>query len=185
MKPAGRTKQTLTRRGLLARGAAIAAAPYFVPAAALGKDGRPAPSQRIVCGGIGLRHRGGHDLRWLLSHPEVQFVAICDIRRDQRENVKNLVDEHHGNKDCKMYRDLREYLPARSDIDVMLIATGDRWHALASMMAMKAGKDVYCEKPGTLAIADGQALVDTARRTGRIFQTGNPAPQRSQVRLRQ
>ena len=172
MKPAGRNNGSLTRRGLLARGAALAAAPYFVPSAALGKDGRPAPSERIVCGGIGLRNRGGHDLRWLLTHPEVQFVAICDIRRDQRDKVKDLVDNHHGNKDCKTYRDLREYLPSRPDIDVMLIATGDRWHALASMMAMKAGKDVYCEKPGTLAIADGQALVKTAERTGRIFQTG-------------
>ena len=83
-----------------------------------------------------------------------------------------MADKKYRNRDCVTYRDLREFLPARADIDAVLIATGDRWHALASVLAMKSGKDVYCEKPGTLTIAEGQALVATARRYGRVFQTG-------------
>jgi len=78
----------------------------------------------------------------------------------------------YGNHDCAAYRDMRELLALRTDIDAMLIATGDRWHAPASILAMQAGKDVYCEKPGALTIAQGQALVATTRRYGRVFQTG-------------
>ena len=71
-----------------------------------------------------------------------------------------------------MYSDLRQLLAERTDIDAVLIATGDRWHALASMLAMRAGKDVYCEKPACLTMAQGQMVVETARRYGRVYQTG-------------
>ena len=71
-----------------------------------------------------------------------------------------------------MYRDMREFLAQRTDIDALLIATGDRWHATAATMAMRAGKDVYSEKPSSMTIAEGQAVVATARRYGRIYQTG-------------
>jgi len=162
-----------TRRDFLARvGAAAAAAPWVITSAALGAQGRPPASERIVAGGIGLGGRGTGDLRWMMGHREVQFVAVCDVRRSRRDAIKRLVDAHYRNRDCKTYRDLREFLAERTDIDVVLIATGDRWHALASILAMKAGKDVYCEKPGTLTIAEGRALVETARRYCRIFQTG-------------
>jgi len=99
-------------------------------------------------------------------------VAICDAKRAQREAVKRTVDNKYGNKDCAMYRDIREFLASRTDIDALLIATGDRWHALASVMAMRAGKDVYSEKPSSMTIAEGQAVVATARRYGRVYQTG-------------
>ena len=150
----------------------VAAAPWIVPASALGRGGAVAPSERIVAGGIGIGGRGSGDLRWMMQESDVQLVAVCDVQRGRREAVKRMVDEKYGNNDCAVYRDLREFLAERSDLDVVLIATSDRWHALASSLAMRAGKDVYCEKPGTMTIAEGQALVATARRCGRVFQTG-------------
>ncbi len=165
-------KSSLSRRGFLRRTAALAAVPAIVPPSAFGLNGAVPPSERIIVGGIGIRSRGGHDLRWMLPEPDVQFVAICDAQKSSRETVKNIVDTRYGNKDCAMYPEMREFLATRTDIDAVLIATGDRWHATASIMAMRAGKDVYSEKPSAMTIAEGQAVVATARRYGRIYQTG-------------
>ncbi|MDH4241424.1 MAG: Gfo/Idh/MocA family oxidoreductase [Phycisphaerae bacterium] len=162
----------LTRRTFLRRAAAAAAIPYIVPATVFGRDGKVPPSERIILGGMGVGNRGSHDLNWMLPEKDVQFVAICDAKKSSRENVKRIVDIRYGNKDCKMYSDMREFLAERTDIDVLLIATGDRWHSLAAIMAMRAGKDVYSEKPSSMTIAEGQAVVETARRYRRIYQTG-------------
>ena len=78
----------------------------------------------------------------------------------------------YGTKDCTMHRDIREFLAERTDVDGVLIATGDHWHALASILAMRAGKDVYSEKPSSMTIAEGRAVADTARQYGRVYQTG-------------
>ena len=160
------------RRAFIKGSAALAAAPMLIPASALGKDGFTAPSERIVMGCIGIRGRGAHDLRWMLPEQDTQFVAICDLRKVQRLAVKKMIDDHNGNKDCKMYPEIREFLAERDDIDAVLIATGDRWHALASIYAMRAGKDVYTEKPSAMTIAEGRAVVETAKRYRRIYQTG-------------
>ena len=168
-------KSGFDRRQFLRRAAAGGAGialPHIVPASALGRGERPAPSERIVMGGIGLGGRGTGDLKWLLTQNDIQFVAACDVRKQRRDNAKKMIDTRYGNSDCATYRDLREILAERGDIDAMLIATGDRWHALAGVLAMKAGKDVYCEKPGTMTIRQGRALVNVAKRYGRIFQTG-------------
>ncbi len=137
----------LTRRAFLKRTAAVATVPYIVQASALGRDGKVPASERIILGGIGIRNRGSYVLQWMLPEPDVQFVAVCDAQKASREAVKKMVDTRYGNKDCAMYSDIREFLATRTDIDAVLIATGDRWHALASIMAMRAGKDVYSEKP--------------------------------------
>ena len=155
----------------LACGGALAF-PSVIPASALGRDGAVAPSGRIVMGAIGVGGRGGSDVRWMLGEQDVQFVAVCDVHRGRREKAKADVDGRYGNTDCAAYRDFRDLLAARTDIDAMLIATGDRWHARAAILSMKAGKDVYCEKPGALTIAEGQALVQAEQRYRRIFQTG-------------
>jgi hypothetical protein len=163
------------RRRFLAQAAVAGGAlalPTVVPAAALGRDGKTAPSERIVMGGIGIGGRGGYDLSVLLQESEVQFVAVCEVQKVRREAAKNMIDTRYGNQDCVTYRDLRDLLSERRDLDAVLIATGDRWHAVASIMAMQAGRDVFCEKPCTMSVTDGQALVDTARRHGRIFQAG-------------
>jgi predicted dehydrogenase len=164
----------LTRREFIRRSAAVggaAALPLFVPARALGRDGSAAPSERIVLGAIGIGPRGRDVLGTMVAEPDVQFVAICDVRADRRQAVKAMADAKYGSKDCAMYRDLRELL-ARSDIDAVLIATGDRWHTLASIMAAKAGKDVYSEKPCALTMGQCRALADAIRRYGRVFQAG-------------
>jgi len=168
-------KTAITRRHFLKHAALAGSAlaiPYFIPASALGRNGFVAPSERILMGGIGINGRGSGDLSWMMGEPDIQFVAICDIRRDRREAVKQMIDNKYGTKDCTMHRDIREFLAERTDIDGVLIATGDHWHALASILAMRAGKDVYTEKPSCMTIAEGQAVVDTARRYGRVYQTG-------------
>ncbi len=165
----------LTRRRFLTRGAMAAGAvalPCYIPASALGLNGAVAPSERIVMAGIGLGGRGSYDLGALLNERDVQWVAVCDVRKDQREAAKKRVDTKQGNHDCAVYADLRRLLAERNDVDAVLIATGDRWHALASILAMRAGKDVYCEKPACLTMAQGQSVVETARRYARVYQTG-------------
>jgi predicted dehydrogenase len=163
----------LTRRDLLRRSAAGAmlAAPWFVPAAALGRDGKTAASERITLGVIGFGPRCNYDLQAMLKLPNVQCLAVCDVQANRREAGKKCVDEHYQTKDCKTYRDFHDLL-ARRDIDAVLIATGDRWHAPASILAARAGKDIYSEKPCGLTIAWCQALDDTIGQTKRVFQAG-------------
>ncbi len=170
-----KTKEKLNRRSFLkstfaaAGGAAVA--PLIVPGSALGLNGSTPPSERIVVGGIGIGNRGTYDLGCFLEQDDVQFAAVCDIKERQRVGIKQIVDAHHGNEDCDMYRDFRELLD-RSDIDAVLIATGPNWHATAAITAARAGKDMYCEKPCTKNIAQSLELAATMRRTGRVFQAG-------------
>jgi hypothetical protein len=168
-KGVGQNRREFLRTALQA--GAILAAPQVVGAAVLGKGGGVAPSERIVLGGIGIGGRGTYVLGCFLEEPDVQFVAICDIKEERRKAIKRRADGKYGNQDCAMYRDMRELL-ARRDIDAVLIATGPNWHATASILAANAGKDVYCEKPCTKNIAQSLALAETFRRTGRVFQAG-------------
>ncbi|MDO8542635.1 MAG: Gfo/Idh/MocA family oxidoreductase [Opitutaceae bacterium] len=162
-------RRAFLKKSLLASGAAMM--PMIVPGRVLGRDGGVAPSNRIVLGGIGLGPRGRQDLSSMITEPDVQFLAIADVQAAVGESIKTLADEAYGNKDCKRYRDFRELI-ARPDIDAVLIATGDRWHTLASILAAKAGKDVYSEKPCGITIGQCQALSDVMRTTGRVFQAG-------------
>ena len=133
--------------------------------------GAEAASERITLGVIGIGPRMTYDLRGVLPKPDVQCVAIADVQASRRDAGKKMVDGHYGNQDCVVYRDFRELL-ARPDIDAVMIGTGDRWHAPASILAAKAGKDVYSEKPCGLTIGLCQALDDTIRQTKRVFQAG-------------
>jgi predicted dehydrogenase len=166
----------LSRRGFLKStvGAGLAASAFGalpIPSSALGRDGSVAPSERITVGGIGIGSRGTYDLTCFFEQKDVQFLAVCDVKQKRRDAVKKMADKHHGNKDCAQYRDFRELLDRR-DIDAVLIATGPNWHATAAMYAARAGKDMYCEKPCTKNIAQSIELVNTMRRTGRVFQVG-------------
>lgn len=161
----------VNRRAFLKSTACLAAAPYIVPAPALGGDGAVAPSERIVMGAIGVGGRGSGDLGTALHERDVQVVAICDVNKGNRNRAKAAVDQRYGNKDCGAYIDFRELL-ARKDIDAVVAAPGDRWHTPMAVLAMRSGKDVYSEKPGTLTVAEGQMLVRTAKQFGRVFQTG-------------
>jgi len=146
-------------------------APQLITSSALGKDGSVPASERITVGGIGIGRRGGYDLGCFLQQPDVQFLAVCDIKAKRRAEVKAMADRHHGNQDCDTYRDFRDLLE-RDDIDAVLIATGPNWHCTASVYAARAGKDMYCEKPCTKNIAQSLTLWDTMRRTGVVFQAG-------------
>ncbi len=164
----------MTRRQVLKRATGVCAslsAPWFVPASILGRDGAVAPSEKIVLGGIGIGGRGQHVLGDMIDQPDVRFVAICDVRAERRAAIKNMADRRYGSTDCVAYQDFHDLL-GRKDIDAVLIATGDRWHTPLSVQAAKAGKDIYCEKPCSMTIAESRALADAVRRHGRIYQAG-------------
>ncbi|MFO0843829.1 MAG: Gfo/Idh/MocA family oxidoreductase [Gemmataceae bacterium] len=159
-----------TRREFLRGGAAALSLPIVVPAHVLGRNGT-APSEKTTLGVIGVGPRCTYDLKAMLGFADVRCVAIAEVQAKRREAGKKLVDGHYGNSDCRVYRDFRELL-GRKDIDAVLIATGDRWHARASILAAKAGKDVYSEKPCGITVAACQELADTMRRERRVFQAG-------------
>ncbi len=163
------TKQT--RRRFLGVSLAAAAAPYVISSTVLGRSGATAPSEKITLGVIGIGPRCTYDLQAMLGLPDVQCVAIADVQASRRDAGKALVDKHYGNTDCQLYRDFRELL-ARPDIDTVIVATGDRWHAPASMLAAQAGKDVYSEKPCGLTIELCQQLATTIKKEQRVFQAG-------------
>ena len=132
--------------------------------------GAQAPSNRINVGFIGT---GVHGTEWnLMSYLwryNNRVVMVCDVDGRHMRRAKKLVDARYDNEDCAMSKDFRDVL-ARKDIDAVMISTPDHWHTLISVMAMRAGKDVQCEKP-TLTIGEGKILIDTVRKHGRVFQT--------------
>jgi hypothetical protein len=162
----------IARRRFLAGAVAAAAAPMVIPASALGRDGRAAASNRIVMGGIGMGGRGTGVLNSFANSPEVQVVAVCDVSARHRERAKQMFDNRYGNTDCRMYNDFRE-VNGRSDVDAVMIATPDHWHAVQAIDACRNGKDVFCEKPETLTIREGQAMIAAARDYGRVFSGGS------------
>lgn len=122
-------------------------------------------------GFVGYGGRSSQLLPVFLNLPDARIIAICDPILERRQRGKSVIDAHYGNSDCSVYRDFRELL-ARPDIDALYIATGDRWHAQLAIQAMHAGKDVYCEKPISLSMREGEAVVAAARRYQRVYQGG-------------
>ncbi|MGA2660706.1 MAG: Gfo/Idh/MocA family oxidoreductase, partial [Verrucomicrobiota bacterium] len=161
----------MSRRRFLGRAAAAVAMPLVVPGCVLGLNGAVAPSNRIAFGAIGVGNRARDTLPNFLSFREIQFLAVSDCRQERLKSAKALVDDHYDNPDCRAYADFRELLEQK-DIDAVSIATGNRWHGLGSIYAARAGKDIYCEKPVTLTLGEGRALVETCRRFGTIYQAG-------------
>jgi predicted dehydrogenase len=145
--------------------------PTIIPASALGKNGTVAPSNRIVMGGIGIGPRGRLVLECFLAQPDVQFVAVADVQERSREIVRRMANRKYGNEDCYKCSDMMEIF-GREDIDAVMITTGDRWHALGTMLAAKAGKDIYVEKPCSMTIHETQELADAVSRHERVFQAG-------------
>lgn len=130
-----------------------------------------APSEQITLGCIGV---GGHGVGWnleaFLKIPEARVLAVCDVFRERRENARKKVNAAYGNQDCAAMADFRALL-LRDDIDAVVISTPDHWHVLMSLMAARAGKDVFCEKP-TLTVEEGQVLREVMGKTGVIYQGG-------------
>jgi myo-inositol 2-dehydrogenase / D-chiro-inositol 1-dehydrogenase len=166
-----KTIQSVTRRQFLrqtaAAGASLGLAPLVFPARLLGAE---APSKQITVGFIGTGlHGTGWNLSTYLKQRDARVLVVCDVDRERMEFAKEKVDEQYKNKDCAMTTDFREVL-ARKDIDAVMISTPDHWHTLISVMAVRAGKDVQCEKP-TLTLEEGKILVETVRKRGKVFQT--------------
>ena len=170
-----------SRRQFVAAAASALAMPTLVPARALGRDGAVAPSNRIGIGVIGLGDRGNYHLSALSAFKEAQVLSVCDVRGNQARAVGAKFHEKTGSKDCVVTQDFRDIL-ARPDIDAITVAAPENWHAIMSIEAMKAGKDVYCEKALSLTVAEGRAVCAAVRRTGRELQAGTQ--QRSDPRFR-
>jgi len=174
-------RQVLSRREFLQRSTAVAAAaPCVVPASALGLSQTVPPSNRITVGFIGTGSHGiGRDLRGFLAQADCQAVAVCDVDSNHRRQAKQIVEDTYARrsdagtfKGCDAYNDFREII-RRDDIDAVCNATPDHWHVIPSVMAVKAGKDVLCEKPLTLTLAEGRVLCDAVKRYDRVFQTAS------------
>lgn len=174
----------LPRRSFLAAAALMAAAPMVPqlrPSAARAAR-RLSEGEKLGIGFIGMGIQNRYHLSWFLKREDVRVVAVCDVDKTRREDAKRFADEKYGVKagsgegagagGVAAILDYREML-ARKDIDAVVIATPDHWHALQVIEACQAGKDVYCEKPMTLTLAEAKACVDAVRKHGRVFQTGS------------
>ena len=139
------------RRKFLKTILATSLAPLVVPASVLGRGGAISPNNRIVFGVIGFGNRAKSIIQSFMAFKELQMVAISDCRKANRDDGINIVNAYYNNQDCVGIPDFRDLL-ARKDIDATFIATGMRWHGLASIYAARAGKDIYCEKPIALSM---------------------------------
>ncbi|MBM3474993.1 MAG: Gfo/Idh/MocA family oxidoreductase [Armatimonadetes bacterium] len=157
----------ITRRSFLHTTAAALAAPYVVPARALGQGDKDPANERITMGFIGVGGMGGGHLGGMVGNRGVEVLAVCDVDEERRNSAKARVGGQ-----CAAYNDYRELLD-RDDIDSVVISTPDHWHALTTINACEAGKDVYCEKPLSLTIDEALKMIDAVRRYGRVFQTGS------------
>lgn len=175
-------KDKLTdRRAFLRRaaGAALGAAglPYIVSSSAMGEAGNVSPSNRITLGCIGLGNQGSALMRSFLGIPDVQIVAVCDVHSTKRQGARDVVAKHYtgrqnGNyKGCSAFGDFRDLI-GRADIDAVTIAPPDHWHVPIALAAVRAGKDIYLEKPIGVSLAQAWALRCAVRRYGTVFQFG-------------
>ena len=161
-------QKRLSRRNFLQKSISFGAAfavPAVVPSSVFGEA---APSSRITIGIIGTGSQGILNLKAFLNKPRAAITAVCDVDRKHREQARKMARLAEGSS----YNDFRELL-ARSDIDAVVVSTPDHWHALISIAAVKAGKDVYCEKPLAYSVAEGRELCNAAKQSNRILQTGS------------
>ncbi len=171
----------MSRRRFLAASGVALAAPSIIPASALGAEGKPPPSGRITLGVVGWGMMGPGNTDSFLNLKDCQVVAACDLDQRHLDQALNKINGHYGNKDCKPYHDFREMM-ARKDIDAVMLAVPDHWHALTAVEAAKNNKDIYGEKPLARTIAEQQAIVKAVQGKKRIWQTGSW--QRSQAPFR-
>jgi myo-inositol 2-dehydrogenase / D-chiro-inositol 1-dehydrogenase len=180
-EPMKRLPWKFSRRRFLQRAplmAGAAFAPMIVPRSVFGAAGTVAPSNRITIGFIGTGRQTIYaNIPLLIREPDAQAVAVCDADSWRMETARKLIDESYAKKQpsgafkgCAAFRDWRDLL-ARKEIDAVMISTPDHWHVPMSLAALRAGKDVACEKPLTRSIAEGRLLCDLVEKTGRVFRT--------------
>jgi predicted dehydrogenase len=171
----------LTRRNFAARAGVWGLGlglPTIVSASALGREDRPPPSERLTLGFIGVGIQNFGHLRSFLRRPAVEVVAVCDVDSTRRDVARHTVQQTYadagrsGSPSCDAYHDYHDLL-ARDDIDAVVVATPDHWHASIVIDACKAGKDIYCEKPLSLTIREARLMTEAVRKYDRVFQTGS------------
>ena len=162
----------VSRRQFLGAAGLALAFPTVVPSTVLGREDKPAPSERIVMGMVGCGVMGTGNTNSFLALNGCQVVAACDVDRNHLAALSRKINSHYQNSDCKTYHDYRE-LMARGDIDAVMIALPDHWHALAAVEAAQRKKDIYGEKPLARTIAEQQAIVRAVQKNQRIWQTGS------------
>jgi predicted dehydrogenase len=148
-----------------------AAFPSLVSARALGRDGGVAPSNRISLGLVGAS-QGMVNLNRFLPFPDAQAVAVCEVDAKRRENAVQRVNAHYQGNVARGWGDFREMF-ADAKLDAVILATPDHWHGVMAVAALRAGLDVFGEKPLAHTLAEGRAIADAARRHGRVWQTGS------------
>ena len=163
---------TISRRDLLKGAAACVAVPYIVPGMVLGNSGQPAASNRLTMGMIGLGSMGMRHVKGFLQEADCRIIAVCDVDALRRRAAVQEINKHYGNDDCAQYNDFRELL-ARGDVDTLCISVPDHWHAPLAIAGIRAGKDIYGEKPLALTIAQGRAIVNAVNRYKCVWQTGS------------
>ncbi len=170
MKPSKNSR--ISRRRFLALAGAAVAAPTFIPASALGRNGATAPSERIVMGVVGWGMQGPGNTENFMKFKDCQVVASCNIDKNHLDRSLETINHKYGNQDCKPYHDYREMM-ARTDIDAVMLAVPDHWHELVAVEAANNKKDIYGEKPLARTIAEQQHIVKAVHRNDRIWQTGS------------
>jgi predicted dehydrogenase len=179
MKTHAPNRRQFLQQAVAAAGAAGISLPGIYSARAADS---PAPNETITIGCIGVGGMGTGNMKVFVNLPGCRVVAVCDAYEDRCRRAKSIVDDTYGNQDCRMYGDFRDLL-ARQDIDAVMIAPQDHWHALVVTAAVKAGKDMYCEKPLGVSVEEGRVIRDAVRGAKRVFQTGTW--QRSQRKFQQ
>ncbi len=164
---------TISRRGFLAGITAACAAPMIIPRHVLGDDKNLPANDKITVGciGIGYMMYSSH-MPDLLRMPELKIVAVSDVDTTRREAGQKRVNDAYGNTDCAAYNDYRELL-ARNDIQAIVCATPDHWHAMVILDTCRTGKDLYCEKPLTNNLVEAKTVMDAVQASKIIFQTGS------------
>jgi len=172
---------SISRRRFVQSTAATIALPLFLPRHVLGDDSNASANEKIRVGAIGCGKQMGGLLPASLRSPEIQVVAVCDVDTTRREAAKKRVDDTYGNTVCAAYVDFREIM-ARDDIDAVVCATPDHWHAGIILAAAAGGKDMYVEKPLTNTLREAKLVMDAVKESGIILQTGSQ--QRSEDNFR-
>jgi len=178
----------MKRRDFIKRLGVAASLPAIIPASAWSSHPNNSPNDRITLGFIGVGKQGGGLLWGFLNTPGSQVVAVCDVDKKKLQRAQDRANRFYANRNAvenyngvEAYTDFREIIH-RKDIDAVVIATPDHWHAITSIMAARAGKDIYCEKPLTLTLSEGRLIEREVRRHGRVFQTGSMQRSSSQFR---
>lgn len=164
-----KNQQKIRRRAFLSGAAAAIASPYIVPASVLGKA---APSTRLTMAIIGLGSMGMRHVKGFLQEDDCRIIAVCDVDASRRRAAVEEINKHYDNADCAEFSDFRNLI-GRGDIDTLCIAVPDHWHGIIALEGVRAGKDIYGEKPLTLTVAEGRVLVDEVNRYGCVWQTGS------------